>query len=221
MPEVSVDFHHRMAPAAEISIEMHPGMDGRGLARGTAPDIRRETMAEPPAIWLVTGIMAAGKSTVAAHLARRFPCAAHVPGDAFREMVVSGRADMTPDPSAEALGQLRLRYDQALAAADAFVEASITAVIDDIVIGPELERWVTRVRRPFHLVVLCPRPDAVAAREADRAKTGYTAFAVAELDAVLRNETPRIGLWIDSSDLTPDETVEIVLRQHEKSRISR
>jgi predicted kinase len=178
-------------------------------------------MRDAPAIWLVTGLMAAGKSTVAARLARRFPRGAHVAGDTFREMVVSGRADMTPDPSPKAIAQLRLRYDQALAAADAFVEAGITAVIDDIVIGPELERWVARIGRPFHLIVLCPRPDAVAAREAIRAKTGYTAFAVAELDAVLRNQTPRIGLWIDSSDLTPDETVDVVLRNREKSRISR
>jgi len=178
-------------------------------------------MIDAPGIWLVTGVMAAGKSTVAAGLARRFPCAAHVPGDAFREMVVSGRADMTPNPSAEAIAQLRLRYDQAIAAAVAFVEAGITAVIDEIIIGPELDRWLTRIRRPLHLVVLCPRPDAVAAREAARAKTGYTAFAVVQLDAVLRNETAQLGLWIDSSDLTPDETVDIALRDREKSRISR
>ena len=186
-----------------------------------APAITREMMVEAPAIWLVTGIMAAGKSTIAARLARRFPRGAHVPGDAFREMVVSGRADMTPDPGGEAIAQLRLRYDQALAAADAFVEAGITPVIDDIVIGPELERWVTRIRRPFHLVVLCPRADAVAAREAARGKTGYGAFAVAELDAVLRDRTPRIGLWIDSSDLTPDETVDVALRNPDTSRILR
>ena len=191
------------------------------MARATAPAITRETMVEAPAIWLVTGVMAAGKSTIAARLARRFPRGAHVPGDAFREMIVSGRADMTPEPGAEAIGQLRLRYDQALAAADAFVEAGITPVIDDIVIGPELERWVARIRRPFHLVVLCPRADAVAAREAGRAKTGYGAFAVAELDAVLRNQTPRIGLWIDSSDLTPDETVDVALRNPDTSRILR
>jgi len=34
----------------------------------------------------------------------------HVRGDLFRRMVVNGRADMTPDPSAEAVRQLRLRY---------------------------------------------------------------------------------------------------------------
>lgn len=178
-------------------------------------------MLEAPELWLVTGVMAAGKTTVAAHLARRFPRGAHVPGDAFREMIVSGRTDMTPAPSDEAIAQLRLRYDQALTAADAFVDAGITAVIDDIVIGPELDRWLARARRPLHLVVLCPRPEAVAVREAARAKTGYTAFAVAQLDAVLRNETARVGLWIDSSDLTPAETVDIALGNREKSRISR
>jgi hypothetical protein len=178
-------------------------------------------MADAPAIWLVTGIMAAGKSTVAARLARRFPRAAHVPGDAFREMIVSGGADMTPDPTAAALAQLRLRYRQALTAAEAFVEAGITAVIDDIVIGPELERYLALVGRPLDLVVLCPRPDAVAAREARRAKAGYTAFAVAQLDAVLRNETPQVGLWVDSSEQTPDETVDMVLAGSEKARVSR
>jgi predicted kinase len=178
-------------------------------------------MRDAPGIWLVTGVMAAGKTTVAAGLAQRFPRGAHVPGDAFRDMIVTGRVDMTPSPSSEAIAQLRVRYSQALAAAAAFVETGITAVIDDIVIGPELDRWLARAPRPLHVVVLCPRPEAVAAREATRAKTGYTAFAVAQLDAVLRNETARVGLWIDSSDLTPDETVEILLRDREKARVSR
>ena len=31
------------------------------------------------------------------------------------------------------------------------------------------------------------------------------------LDAGLRNDTPRIGLWLDSSDQTPDETVDEIL----------
>src|SRR5262249_30234412 len=34
----------------------------------------------------------------------------------------------------------------------------------------------------------------------------------ADLDAVLREETPRIGSWLDSSDQTPDDTVDAILR---------
>lgn len=48
-----------------------------------------------PAIILITGIQAAGKSTVAQLLAERLPRSVHVRGDLFRRMIVSGRADTT------------------------------------------------------------------------------------------------------------------------------
>ena len=54
--------------------------------------------------------MATGKSTVADLLAIRLPRSVHIHGDVFRRMVVSGRADMTPNPSPDAMAQLNLRY---------------------------------------------------------------------------------------------------------------
>ena len=54
------------------------------------------------AVYLITGIQAAGKSTVAQALAERLPRAAHVRGDAFRRMIVSGGVPMTPDAGEEA-----------------------------------------------------------------------------------------------------------------------
>lgn len=53
------------------------------------------------AVVLVTGIQAAGKSTVAQLLAERFERSVHVRGDLFRRMVVGGRVDMTPAASDE------------------------------------------------------------------------------------------------------------------------
>ena len=44
------------------------------------------------ALFVISGISAAGKSTVARLLAGRFERGACVPGDAIREMMVSGRA---------------------------------------------------------------------------------------------------------------------------------
>ncbi|GIO05696.1 hypothetical protein J31TS6_17240 [Brevibacillus reuszeri] len=38
-------------------------------------------------------------------------------------------------------------------------------------------------------------------------KKGYGFWTVEGLDSLLRNETPRIGMWLDSSELTPEETV--------------
>lgn len=58
---------------------------------------------------LISGIMAAGKSTVAELLARRLPRSVHLRGDVFRRMIAGGRAEMAADLSDEAWRQLRLR----------------------------------------------------------------------------------------------------------------
>ena len=74
----------------------------------------------------------------------------------------------------------------------------------------------------MYVVVLCPNTAVVAAREAARAKKGYGVWSVEQLDAVLRNETPRIGMWLDSSELSPEETVnEIIERFQEEESICR
>ena len=122
---------------------------------------------------LISGIMAAGKSTVAEGLARRLPRSVHLRGDVFRRVIVNGRADMTAEPSDEALRQLRLRYDLAASTADRYAAAGFTVVLQDVVLGADLPAMVGRIRhRPLAVVVLAPRAEVVAARERDRPKTG-------------------------------------------------
>lgn len=170
---------------------------------------------------LVTGIMAAGKSTVAQALADRLPRSAHVRGDVFRRMIVSGREEHVPGGGPGAAAQLRLRYRLSAATADACAEAGFTAIVQDVVLGEELSAYPARVRtRPLYVIVLAPRPDAVAAREAERPKTGYGAgWSVGLLDEALRTRTPRIGLWLDTSELTVPETVEAILAERERARV--
>ena len=43
-------------------------------------------------IFLITGLMASGKSTVAQVLAERLPRSVHLRGDAFRRMIVNGQS---------------------------------------------------------------------------------------------------------------------------------
>jgi predicted kinase len=164
------------------------------------------------AIFLVTGIQAAGKSTVAQLLAEQLPRSVHVRGDAFRRMIVNDRVDMSPSPSDEAFRQLRLRYRIAAAASDEYFRAGFSVVMQDVVIGPMLEEVVCMFKhRPLLLVVLAPRPEAVVARERGRGKDAYDEWTVAMLDETLRKETPRLGLWLDTSDQTPAETVREIL----------
>ncbi|MFI5882193.1 AAA family ATPase [Streptomyces sp. NPDC051554] len=169
---------------------------------------------------LITGVMASGKSTVAQALAERLPRAAHVRGDVFRRMTVSGREDYVPGAGGEGESQLRLRYRLSAATADAYAEAGFTAVVQDVVLGAELPAYVDLIRtRPLHVIVLAPTPATVTAREAGRTKTGYGAWTVEELDRALRAETPRIGLWLDSSGLTVGETVDAIIEGRERSRV--
>ena len=46
------------------------------------------------AIYLITGVMASGKSTVAERLATRMEKGVHLRGDVFRKMIASGREEM-------------------------------------------------------------------------------------------------------------------------------
>lgn len=174
-----------------------------------------------PAVVLITGVMASGKSTVAQALAERLPRAVHVRGDVFRRMVVSGRAEMVPGAYEEAAAQLRLRYRLSAMTADAYAGEGWTAVVQDVVLGEELARYVELVRtRPLYVVVLDPGTRAVAEREAGRDKSGYGAgWTVESLDRVLREETPRIGLWLDTSGQTVEESVDAVLAGIDRARV--
>lgn len=61
-------------------------------------------------IYLITGLMASGKSTVSDLLAKSIEKCVHLRGDVFRKMIISGRENMSATPSAEAVRQLYLRY---------------------------------------------------------------------------------------------------------------
>jgi hypothetical protein len=86
-------------------------------------------------------------------------------------------------------------------------------VYQDVILGEDLALVVDMLRDlPLRVVVLCPSPDAVARREATRGKSGYgDDWSVAGLDAGFRDETPRIGFWLDTSEMTVEATVDRIL----------
>lgn len=178
-------------------------------------------MIQHPAIILITGNMAAGKSTVAQALAERLPRSVHLRGDLFRRMIVNGQVPMGFELNDEALAQLKLRYAIATTVAPMYLQAGFTVIYQDIIIGETLAAIVETLQ-PFglYVVVLCPNVAAVAEREAGRDKQGYGNTAeIAFFDNVLRHETPRIGLWLDTSALSVAESVDQILSQLDAAAI--
>ncbi len=184
-------------------------------------------MTEPTAL-LITGVPSSGKSTVGRLVAHRLPLAAFIEGDDLWRMVVAGREDMTDPPSPAALAQLELRYRHGAMLSASFVASGITAVHVDNLYGPAVRAQLDRLPCRKALVVLRPQPEVVVEREAERGTGAYDAWrpygsslleAVHRFDAWL-GETPPIGLWVDSTHQTPDETVDWILLHWDRAQIS-
>jgi chloramphenicol 3-O-phosphotransferase len=166
------------------------------------------------ALFVISGVSAAGKSTAARLLAARFPRGVCVHGDSILDMIVSGRARMTPGASQEALAQLRLRYAAALAVAATFLKDGFDVVVEDVIVGHVLRDFLALVPvDEFHLIFLDPDAEAIARREAGRGKRAYGGkrFSIDGLQRILREETDRMGLWLDTTHLTAEQTVDQIL----------
>jgi hypothetical protein len=175
---------------------------------------------EPAVGFVITGVMAAGKSTVAELLAQQFERGVHLRGDIFRKMIVSGRDPITPELGEEAMRQLDLRQRLAASAANDYWRDDFTVVLQDIYAGPALPNVIGRLEiTPLYVVVLSPRPDVVVAREAQRHKSGYGEWSIDAFCADFVNETPHVGLWLDTSEQKPEQTVEEILHRRYDARV--
>jgi chloramphenicol 3-O-phosphotransferase len=196
-----------------------PGTDAPGTA-ATPP-------VTPAPVWLVVGAQAAGKSTLAQALAEAHaPRSVHVRGGQLFRWAVHGWVQPTEGDEAEARRLLELRYRLSARIADEYAAAGFTTVVQDNLYGDDPATWLRSIRaRPRHLVVLRPRIDVVAARDAARQRsTGKVAYrpggpTIEGLDRAIGG-IPRIGLWLDTSDLTPEQTVAEVRARTAEAQVS-
>jgi predicted ATPase len=167
--------------------------------------------------FIISGIPGAGKTTVSRLLAERLDNGVHIESDLLQEWIRSGGVWPNGQPQEEANRQLRLRTKNVCLLADSYREAGFTPVIDDVVIGSRLQDFVAGLRsRPIRFVLLTPTLEAVRQRDAER---GYKqVFSIwGHLDEEMRRDTPHVGLWLDTSALTANETVETILRENDEA----
>lgn len=169
-----------------------------------------------PRIIVVTGIQAAGKSTVARLLAAQFTRGVHVEADALQRMIVAGGAwpEEPGEPTGEAARQLRLRLAHMCHLGRSFFDTGFTVVLDDIILG---ERW-TELRDelrgyPFSLVVLAPNLGRARQRDEARPKPTLGQAWAQYLDRELHRTMTGHGTWIDNSEQSPEETVDQILER--------
>lgn len=175
-------------------------------------------------VWLITGAQASGKSTTAELLAAQFERGVHIRGGQFYRWAVRGWVHHDdPERADEGRRLLRLRYRLSAVVADEYAAAGFTTVVQDNIYGPAVAEWLAAVHaRPVHLVVLRPSVAAVAAREDERrariGKVAYRgAYTPADNDADLATTPTDLGLWLDTSTMTAEQTVDEILRRSDEA----
>lgn len=106
--------------------------------------------------------------------------------------------------------------------AGVFLNGGFDVVVEDVIIGPILRDFLSMVPVPeLHLVFLDPDAAAIERRERGRDRIAYGPgrWSVGGLQALLREETDRIGLWLDTTGQSAEETVEAILSDLDASRI--
>lgn len=164
------------------------------------------------ALYVITGVMASGKSTVAEALARSLEKCVHLRGDVFRKMIVTGREEMCECPSEEALHQLDMRYSITAKVAMEYYNNGFSVVVQDNFIGEKLLYFIEFLKQyPTYVIVLNPDIKSIEQREQKRGKKGYVGFTVESLYNIFIEETPKIGLWLDTTNMSIEETVNEIL----------
>lgn len=200
------------------------------MVAGRERGLRAETLAaapqhklparEHPCAYLLTGLPGAGKSTVARLLALHFDRAAHIDIDlVFHHFTVSGRAEPSA-PSDQAAEQAELAAANAGGMARNYLAAGYVCVLEGALAMRREIRACQHALAPYPLllIVLAPPPEVSERRDAQRTGKHVAGF-FRHLGPLLDSELAGTGLWLDTGQQAPLDTVQVILAHGADGRL--
>ena len=167
-------------------------------------------------VWLITGIPGSGKSTVARRLGAGMDRAVHIEGDRLLDdWVISGKALPGGEgPADEVDRQIKLCIKNQCLLAKSYSEAGFVPLMDFVVPGrSDLDVYLGHLRdHTLYLVVLAPQVSVALFRDEERNEKTIGA-KWAHFDSQMRTELRDVGLWVDTSELSLDDTIRVVLER--------
>jgi adenylylsulfate kinase-like enzyme len=172
---------------------------------------------ESPPIFVITGQVSAGKSTLADAVLARYPFGYHIDVDGIREMVTSGLAGPL-DWTDETTSQFGLAIEASVALAKVYASAGFAVAIEGAVDQEAVEAALTHAGLADRLVgiVLHPRLEVALQRNRERQTKSFDTSilenVMAEIDGDIEREPDRPG-WhrLDNGDEPVEATVERIL----------
>jgi chloramphenicol 3-O-phosphotransferase len=163
-------------------------------------------------IWLINGIPGAGKTTTSRALAKRFSRGVHIEGDLLQDFILSGSVSPGQEPQMESDRQIHMNVRNQCLLARSYAQEGFTPVLDYVVVDRNrVEEYHGQLEGfRLHLVTLAPGIPVALERDQHRPEK-TVAHLWTHLDEMMRRDLVDVGLWVDNSTLSLEDTVRYVL----------